>query len=843
MATYGQYVESVEIDQFKGLGMAQRGAKRVRFAVDGHNGVCAGTTAAPVAGRKTAVDGDDATRRVVIDLACASVVQTKEEQAEVVAQQLDAWMTQFGADVAPDEVVGSTKKRDEEDEDGSPESVQQAMATETGRRDPAKAKVLRVKAAEVLQRAAQAEVEARQLHRRQKRKLREHERRERRAARASRESEHVVEVVRAAVVPDKGHDELVVEAAMLVTSTGPVVTPSSDEFVRESRTKRRYEKLARKARAREDRKLREWLAAQQYPEGTYMAFADVKRRHGKSGPRLMSIEEASAIGFSPPSATMVVAKVAQQKLPKRTYQYESGSVYAAPSVVWPGNGTRPARIGRLRAVQAPVVDSLPMARVQAGSEWKDIKLDTGAQFCVAGESWKKLGRRLSSLPPVDYVEGFTGAVAKVGGVWRFEFTTQYGQTMPLDALVVEGAADEFLLGEDWMLQNGVKIDFTSCEMKWYDGGDKKVVPFSCTTTDEEAERTVQVRLVRKQRVQTQTCRQVELAVAAPEGTVGLFMPASGAEPHLMLAPTLTTVHDGKVVVPIMNLVGRTSKLPSREKLGTWTPTSEDMTIMEVTGEFDQARVKQWLETQLHDENAPLSNESELKLGTMEQEDKELLLRLLRHYPKLLEPRDGCPPQTTLGVSHEIHTGNEPPIKVRPRRHSHSEQAIIDEQTDKMLMDGVIEEANGAWGFPVVLVRKKDGSVRFCIDYRLLNAITKKDVYPLPRIDDTLDNLHGAKRFTSFDLHAGYWQVPVAEKDRDKTGFIIRKGLFRFVRMPFGLANAPGTFQRMMDAVLRGLTWQSCLVYLDDVNIFSRGSVAQHVVQRRGIGRWRERVCR
>ncbi|KAE8888001.1 hypothetical protein PF003_g27867 [Phytophthora fragariae] len=238
MATYGPAGRSARHQPAGQAGRSNGGAKphdegttrRVRFAVDEHGGVCAGTTASPVAGRKTAVDGDDATRRVVIDLACASVVQTKEEQAEVVAQQLVAWMTQFGADVAPDEVVGSTKKRDEEDEGGSPESVQQAMATETGRRDPAKAKVLRVKAAEVLQRAAQVEVGARQLHRRQKRKLREHERRERRAARASRESEQVVEVVRAAVVPDKGHDELVVEAAMLVTSTGPVVTPASDEF-------------------------------------------------------------------------------------------------------------------------------------------------------------------------------------------------------------------------------------------------------------------------------------------------------------------------------------------------------------------------------------------------------------------------------------------------------------------------------------------------------------------------------------------------------------------------------------------------------------------------------------
>ncbi|KAE9117571.1 hypothetical protein PF010_g8553 [Phytophthora fragariae] len=211
-------------------------ARCVRFAVEEHGSDCAGTTAAPTAGRRTAVEGDDAERRVVVDLACASVVRTKEEQAEVVAQQLDTWMAQFDADVASDEVAVSTKKRDEEDEGGSPKSVQQAMATETGRRDPAKAKVLRVKAAEVLQRAAQAEVEARQLHRRQKRKLREHERRERRAARASREGEQVVEVVRAAVVPSKGHDELLVDAAMLVTSTGPVVTPASDEFVRVLRT-------------------------------------------------------------------------------------------------------------------------------------------------------------------------------------------------------------------------------------------------------------------------------------------------------------------------------------------------------------------------------------------------------------------------------------------------------------------------------------------------------------------------------------------------------------------------------------------------------------------------------
>ncbi|GMF26487.1 unnamed protein product [Phytophthora fragariaefolia] len=455
------------------------------------------------------------------------------------------------------------------------------------------------------------------------------------------------------------------------------------------------------------------------------------------------------------------------------------------------DGARPARVGRLRAVQEPTVESLPTAQVRVGGEWRDIKLNTGAQFCVAGESWKGHGERLGTFPPVDFVEGFTGAVAKVEGVWRFRFKTQYGQAMVVDALVVEGAAEEYILGEDWMMQNGVKIDFTSSEMKW------------C-----QEDRAVFVHEERRE-CGTSGARPVSTEAAAP---------------------TLTRVSGGKIVVPVMNFVGRTAQLPAQEKIGTWSPTSEDMIVMEVTSEFDKERVQRWLQEVKHGGDTPLSNENELAIGEMGAADKQLLLKLLRSYPTLLEPQEGCPPQTTLGVSHEIHTGAEPPIKVRARRHSHTEQAIIDEQIDKMLADGVIEKASGAWGFPVVLVRKKDGSVRFCIDYRPLNAVTKKDVYLLPRIDDTLDNLHGARRFTSLDLHAGYWQVPVAEKDRDKTGFITRKGLFRFVRMTFGLANGPGTFQRMMDAVLRGLTWQSCLVYLDDVIVFSQGSVAQHVLQ-------------
>ena len=122
---------------------------------------------------------------------------------------------------------------------------------------------------------------------------------------------------------------------------------------------------------------------------------------------------------------------------------------------------------------------------------------------------------------------------------------------------------------------------------------------------------------------------------------------------------------------------------------------------------------------------------------------------------------------------------------------------------------------------MVLVKKKSGDYRFCVDYRRLNAVTKRDVYPLPRMDDVFDRITGAKYFSSLDLMSGYWQVPVAEADTSKTAFVTPDGLYKFVRLPFGLNNAPSTFQRLIDRVLARLKWQMCLVYLDDVLVFGK----------------------
>ena len=158
---------------------------------------------------------------------------------------------------------------------------------------------------------------------------------------------------------------------------------------------------------------------------------------------------------------------------------------------------------------------------------------------------------------------------------------------------------------------------------------------------------------------------------------------------------------------------------------------------------------------------------------------------------------------------------------------------MEELVQKMMKQGVIQHSSSPWSSSVVLVEKKDGSYRFCVDYRRLNAVTKIDVFPLPRVDDTLDMLSQTQFFSTLDLAAGYWQVQMDTGSQEKTAFSTYSGHYEFCVMPFGLCNGPATFQRLMETVLVGLSRNCCMVYLDDVLVVGK-SFAEHLYNLREV---------
>ena len=200
------------------------------------------------------------------------------------------------------------------------------------------------------------------------------------------------------------------------------------------------------------------------------------------------------------------------------------------------------------------------------------------------------------------------------------------------------------------------------------------------------------------------------------------------------------------------------------------------------------------------------------LTPSQQED---LKQLLNEFPDVAGEKLG----RTAVIQHEIRVVDSEPIHQQPYRIPAARKEVIKKEIDKMLGMGIIQPSTSPWASPTVLVEKKDGDIRFCVDYRKLNRVSKFDAYPMPRVEDVLDNVGAAKYISTLDLAKGYWQIPMAGDSKEKTAFTTPFGLFEFQVMPFGLHNAPATFQRMMNDVLREC-FDFCQVYIDDVAVYS-----------------------
>ena len=249
-----------------------------------------------------------------------------------------------------------------------------------------------------------------------------------------------------------------------------------------------------------------------------------------------------------------------------------------------------------------------------------------------------------------------------------------------------------------------------------------------------------------------------------------------------------------------------------------------VTMKKLKETFEDSAFRHEIAEQAKQEHTEADWKDVVDIGEDSKKYKQKLISMLEKHSAMWDGHLGH----IHATKHRIElTPGAKPVYQQPYRASPTQREHERKEIEKMLTEGVIEPSTSEWAAPVVFAPKKDGTLRFCVDYRRLNAVTLRDSYPIPRMDECIDSLGDAKIFSTLDCNSGYWQIEIDEDDQEKTAFVTHQGLYHFTRMPFGLRNAPATFQRAVDIVLSSVRWQFCIVYLDDVIIFSN-SVDEHI---------------
>ena len=340
-------------------------------------------------------------------------------------------------------------------------------------------------------------------------------------------------------------------------------------------------------------------------------------------------------------------------------------------------------------------------------------------------------------------------------------------------------------------------------------------------------------------VNVYSCRQI---VVPPNGTVlikgrlgiqngiksGVLEPADTLPGGLMLDNAVVNSDDDNMVhVRLRNLTARSIELPPRQRVASL----QHSTILETPGPSKNNPLVRFQHLDSSSEQDLLGVKEipvHLEESTLTPAEKEEVQKMLLNWKDVFA---FSPTELgkAKGVKHKIVLKDNVPFKDRPRRIPPGMYDEVKQHLKDMLACGAIRPSKSPWSSNVVLVRKKDGSLRLCLDFRRLNEKTVRDAYMLPRIEETLDSLQGARWFSSLDLQSGYWQVEVEEQDKPKTAFSVGNlGFYECNRMPFGLTNAPATFQRLMEKALADLP--NCFAYLDDIIIYSSGSFSDHLLK-------------
>ena len=501
------------------------------------------------------------------------------------------------------------------------------------------------------------------------------------------------------------------------------------------------------------------------------------------------------------------------------------------------------------APRTPTLGPVPKAILQVEGVPVEALVDTGApvsiinlNFLLAAlaknrkpeqspAEWRTEVEKRLEQPSFTNLQNYGGGELKLARQIRVSLSRVGGKTIEAVLQVQSNAPVDLLLGTDLQSQLGfvlmsVEEDGTGfdllLEKQW-----KVVNSPVITTPNSETQQLAgtlngtTVHLIQATRVPAQHSKMIRAKIdvnGRKSDEAFLFEPDysefSGQGLHIAEA-TVSPDLNNQVVLLIDNDSFNPVKLKKGMLLGTVNPVTVDPTPKDrETAKTDPAVA---LVTEKSDADRKEQVLKAVKVNSTGLSPEQLtqMQNLLKEYADIfsLHPSDLG---TTDQITHSINTGDHEPIRQPPRRLPFSLRSKTNELVQEMLDQGVIQPSKSPWASPVVLVEKKDGSVRFCVDYRRLNAVTKMEVFPLPRIDDSLDMLSKSKFFSTLDLASGFWQVKMEPNSREKTAFVTHSGLYEFSVMPFGLVNAPSTFQRLMESVLAGLSGEKCIVYIDDI---------------------------
>ncbi len=423
-----------------------------------------------------------------------------------------------------------------------------------------------------------------------------------------------------------------------------------------------------------------------------------------------------------------------------------------------------------------------------------MMFDSGSGVSMMSEECLNTFAPRPKLLPVDVcLTGLGETQLPHTGLWT-TMVRLGGNNVCVPFVIVKGLPYDVILGAEFADRHGVIVDCKHHRLRLSRGS----VPLQRET------RSVVFGAVLREAVEV-PARHEALFPAWLDGDFegeGFIEGHSGFEQSssLLVARVAVRVAEGCVPVRVVNTTQSNITIPKGTSIGVFTETVDR-----------KVPVKETVVDPLE----------KCKMGdNMTEDQRQRLQMMLAAYTEVFSqgPHDLG---RTNRVYHEINTADHRPIKQAPRRLPYHRQVEVRKIIAEMERNGIIRPSESPWASPVVLVTKPDSTLRFCIDMRRLNDVTIKDAYPLPRIDDSLDQLTGSRWYTSLDLASGYWQVELKPEDREKTAFTTMGALYEFNVMPFGLCNAPGTFQRLMDCVLAGLQWNTCLVYIDDIIIYSR----------------------